>query len=79
MAESMRKSLEKGEEDGSRLCARLRGDAAVSDRRRGTGVRLPHRVQRDRDRVVYSRAFRRLRQKAVTGILPAYEDHGGNA
>ena len=34
--------------------------------------------QRDRDRVVYSRAFRRLRQKAVTGILPAYEDHRRN-
>ena len=30
--------------------------------------------QRDRDRIVYSRAFRRLRQKAQTGILPAYEE-----
>ena len=34
--------------------------------------------QRDRDRVVYSRAFRRLRQKAVAGLLPAYEDHRRN-
>lgn len=34
--------------------------------------------QRDRDRVVYSRSFRRLRQKAQTGILPAYEDHRRN-
>jgi len=34
--------------------------------------------QRDRDRVVYSRAFRRLRHKAVAGILPAYEDHRRN-
>jgi dGTPase len=34
--------------------------------------------QRDRDRIVYSRAFRRLRQKAQTGILPAYEDHRRN-
>ena len=34
--------------------------------------------QRDRDRIVYSRAFRRLRQKAVDGILPAYEDHRRN-
>lgn len=34
--------------------------------------------QRDRDRIVHSRAFRRLRQKAVTGILPAYEDHRRN-
>jgi dGTPase len=34
--------------------------------------------QRDRDRIVYSRAFRRLRQKAVAGILPSYEDHRRN-
>ena len=34
--------------------------------------------QRDRDRIVYSRAFRRLRQKALTGLLPAYEDHRRN-
>jgi dGTPase len=34
--------------------------------------------QRDRDRILYSRAFRRLRQKALAGILPAYEDHRRN-
>ena len=34
--------------------------------------------QRDRDRIVYSRAFRRLRQKAQAGILPDYEDHRRN-
>ncbi len=34
--------------------------------------------QRDRDRIVYSRAFRRLRQKAQVGILPDYEDHRRN-
>lgn len=34
--------------------------------------------QHDRDRIVYSRAFRRLRQKAQTGPLPAYEDHRRN-
>ena len=34
--------------------------------------------QRDRDRIVYSRAFRRLRHKAQTGILPDYEDHRRN-
>lgn len=34
--------------------------------------------QRDRDRIVYSRAFRRLRQKAQSGILPEYEDHRRN-
>lgn len=34
--------------------------------------------QRDRDRLIYSRAFRRLRQKAVVGILPDYEDHRRN-
>jgi len=76
----MRTALEKGEED------RL---APVAVRSAGATRRLPvedegrafdYRTafQRDRDRVVYSRAFRRLRQKAVAGILPAYEDHRRN-
>ena len=34
--------------------------------------------QRDRDRIVYSRAFRRLRQKGQSGLLPEYEDHRRN-
>jgi len=76
----MRTALEKSEED------RL---APVAIRSAGATRRLPvgdegrafdYRTafQRDRDRVVYSRAFRRLRQKAVAGILPAYEDHRRN-
>ena len=76
----MRTALEKGEEE------RL---APVAVRSSGATRRLPvedegrafdYRTafQRDRDRVVYSRAFRRLRQKAVAGILPAYEDHRRN-
>ncbi len=48
----------------------------VEDDGRAFGYRSA--FQRDRDRIVYSRAFRRLRQKAVAGILPAYEDHRRN-
>jgi dGTPase len=49
---------------------------AVEDEGRAFDYRTA--FQRDRDRIVYSRAFRRLRQKAVTGVLPAYEDHRRN-
>jgi dGTPase len=80
MAESMRRSLEKGED--ARLAPyALRSSEAqrrhpVEDEGRAFDYRTA--FQRDRDRVVYSRAFRRLRQKAVAGILPAYEDHRRN-
>jgi dGTPase len=44
------------------------------------GRRFDYRTafQRDRDRILYSRAFRRLRQKAQSGVLPAEEDHRRN-
>lgn len=59
----------------------LRSSAAtrrfpVEDEGRAFDYRTAY--QRDRDRVVYSRAFRRLRQKAMAGLLPAYEDHRRN-
>jgi dGTPase len=80
MAESMRKTLEKGEAARLAPYALLSADATrrlpVEDDGRVFDYRTAY--QRDRDRVVYSRAFRRLRQKAVTGILPAYEDHRRN-
>jgi len=34
--------------------------------------------QRDRDRILYSRAFRRLRHKSLSGFLPQTEDHRRN-
>ena len=80
MAESMRKSLEKSEAERLAPYALRSADATrrlpVEDDGRAFDYRTAY--QRDRDRVVYSRAFRRLRQKAVTGILPAYEDHRRN-
>jgi dGTPase len=80
MAESMRKSLEKGEAARLAPYALLSCDATrrfpIEDDGRAFDYRPAY--QRDRDRVVYSRAFRRLRQKAVAGILPAYEDHRRN-
>jgi dGTPase len=80
MAESMRKSLEKGEALRLAPYALRSADATrrfpVEDEGRAFDYRTAY--QRDRDRVVYSRAFRRLRQKAVAGILPAYDDHRRN-
>jgi dGTPase len=80
MAESMRKSLENGEDGRLAPYALRSADAtrrfSVEDDGRAFDYRTAY--QRDRDRVVYSRAFRRLRQKAVAGILPAYEDHRRN-
>src|SRR5258706_9093532 len=80
MAETMRKSLENGEDARLAPYALRSADAtrrfSVEDEGRAFDYRTAY--QRDRDRVVYSRAFRRLRQKAVAGILPAYEDHRRN-
>lgn len=78
--ESMRRTLERLEEDRLAPWA-LRSSSAtrrhpLEDEGRAFDYRTAY--QRDRDRVVYSRAFRRLRQKAVTGLLPAYEDHRRN-
>lgn len=80
MAESMRRRLERAEDDSLAPYA-LRSAAAVrrfpvEDQGRAFDYRTE--FQRDRDRIVYSRAFRRLRQKAVAGILPEYEDHRRN-
>jgi len=76
----MRTALEKGEEDRlAPFAVRSAGATRrlpVEDEGRAFDYRTA--FQRDRDRVVYSRAFRRLRQKAVAGILPAYEDHRRN-
>ncbi len=80
MAETMRRRLEKAED------ARLAPYAlrSASARRRypaedeGRVFDYRTQFQRDRDRIVYSRAFRRLRQKAQAGILPDYEDHRRN-
>jgi dGTPase len=80
MPETMRLRLERAED--ARLAPwALRSSGA---RRRhpleNEGRAFDYRTefQRDRDRIVYSRAFRRLRQKAQAGILPAYEDHRRN-
>lgn len=80
MAMSMRQKLE-AEEDGRLAPFAIRSRNAT--RRcevESDGRAFDYRTafQRDRDRIVYSRAFRRLRQKAQTGILPAYEDHRRN-
>jgi dGTPase len=80
MAESMRKSLERAEDERLAPYALRSADATrrwtVEDDGRAFDYRTSY--QRDRDRIVYSRAFRRLRHKAVAGVLPAYEDHRRN-
>jgi len=80
MPEPMRLSLERAED--ARLAPwALRSAGATRRHPIGDeGREFDYRTefQRDRDRIVYSRAFRRLRQKAQAGILPAYEDHRRN-
>jgi len=80
MADSMRQRLEAVEDQTLEPYAQR--SAAASRRypveNEGRAFDYRTRFQRDRDRIVYSRAFRRLRQKAQTGILPAYEDHRRN-
>lgn len=80
MAESMRRREERAEDERLAPYA-LRAAGAtrrypLEDEGRAFDYRTAY--QRDRDRVVYSRAFRRLRQKAIAGLLPAYEDHRRN-
>jgi len=76
----MRQRLEEGE--NSRLVPWAARAACATRRYRvaSEGRAFDYRThfQRDRDRIVYSRAFRRLRQKAQSGILPDYEDHRRN-
>ena len=80
MAESMRLRLERAEDERLAPWALRSAGAtrryAIEDEGRAFDYRTDY--QRDRDRIVYSRAFRRLRQKAQTGFLPAYEDHRRN-
>ena len=80
MAESMRTRMERDEDE--RLAAHAVRSADATRRHavpvEGRGFDYRTGFQRDRDRVVYSRAFRRLRQKAQLGILPDYEDHRRN-
>ncbi len=80
MAESMRRRLERAEDESLAPYALRSADARrrypIEDQGRAFDYRTE--FQRDRDRIVYSRAFRRLRQKAVAGILPSYEDHRRN-
>jgi dGTPase len=80
MAESRRGRLERLEDEHLAPHA-LRSSATtrrhpLEDEGRAFDYRT--QFQRDRDRIVYSRAFRRLRQKAQAGILPDYEDHRRN-
>lgn len=80
MAESIRRRLERAEDQALAPWAarsqRVTRRHPIEDDGRLVEYRTD--FQRDRDRIVYSRAFRRLRQKAVVGILPAYEDHRRN-
>src|SRR5262245_18953470 len=80
MPESTRKTLEREEDRRLAPYALRSADATrrlpLEDEGRSFDYRLAY--QRDSDRVVYSRTFRRLRQKAVAGLLPAYEDHRRN-
>ncbi len=78
--ESIRRRLERVEEERLAPWA-LRSAGATRRHPLGDeGRAFDYRTcfQRDRDRIVYSRAFRRLRQKAQAGLLPAYEDHRRN-
>ena len=80
MADSMRQRLEEVEEQ---ILAPYALRSATATRRHpveteGRAFDYRTQFQRDRDRIVYSRAFRRLRQKAQAGILPSYEDHRRN-
>lgn len=80
MAESMRRRLEKAEDGRLAPYALRSAEATRRHPLEDEGRAFDYRTgfQRDRDRIVYSRAFRRLRQKAVAGILPDYEDHRRN-
>ena len=80
MADSMRQRHEEVE-DQTQAPYALRSAAATRrypTENEGRAFDYRTRFQRDRDRIVYSRAYRRLRQKAQAGILPSYEDHRRN-
>jgi dGTPase len=76
----VRQRLEHAEQRFLAPYAQRSGEAARRHSVEDEGREFDYRTafQRDRDRIVYSRAFRRLRQKAQAGLLPAYEDHRRN-
>lgn len=80
MAEPMRRTLERIEDGRLAPYAQRAESATRRHPLENEGRAFDYRTafQRDRDRIVYSRAFRRLRQKAQAGLLPAYEDHRRN-
>ena len=80
MPEAMRLQLEADEDRRLAPWAARSSGATRRHSLSDTGRAYDYRThyQRDRDRIVYSRAFRRLRQKAQRGILPEYEDHRRN-
>lgn len=79
MPPDMRQALERAE-DGLAAYAARAERARRQHPLEADGRAFDYRTafQRDRDRVVYSRAFRRLRLKAVAGPTPGYEDHRRN-
>lgn len=80
MAETMRRRLERAEEQSLATYAARSSEASRRYRTEDEGRAFDYRThfQRDRDRIVYSRAFRRLRQKSQAGLLPGYADHRRN-
>ena len=76
----MRRSLERAEDERLAPYALRSSGATRRHPLEDEGRAFDYRTafQRDRDRIVYSRAFRRLRQKGVAGLLPSYEDHRRN-
>ena len=80
MAGTMRQRIEQIEDDQLAPYALRSGHGTRRHPIENEGRAFDYRThfQRDRDRIVYSRAFRRLRHKAQAGILPAYEDHRRN-
>ncbi|ANM31811.1 hypothetical protein ABI59_22985 [Acidobacteria bacterium Mor1] len=79
-SESMRSRSERAEDERLVPWACRAHHASRRHPVAGDGRAFDYRTayQRDRDRIVYSRGFRRLRQKAQVGLLPAYEDHRRN-
>lgn len=76
----MRERLERAEDQNlapwAMRSARATRRHPVEDQRRLFDYRTQY--QRDRDRILYSRAFRRLRHKSLSGFLPDSEDHRRN-
>jgi dGTPase len=80
MTDSMRSRLERSEDE--RLAPYATRSSGARRRRplpeEGRAFDYRTEFQRDRDRILYSRAFRRLRQKGSSGPLPEREDHRRN-